>query len=120
MSAIRAIVISCVACFLANATLAADGITQDKAVAIASGYLRSPKVEIASFEISAERHTTPPRDAVIPVKRFGSHPFCAGYVYPAEEAVRWCLHGIRCGRHRRDSAALACTNDALREITTYT
>jgi hypothetical protein len=75
MSAIRAIVISCVACFLANATLAADGITQDKAVAIASGYLRSPKVEIASFEISAERHTTPPRDAVIPVKRFGSHPF---------------------------------------------
>jgi hypothetical protein len=75
VSAIRAIVIPCVACFVAAAALAADGITQDRAIAIASAYLRSPKVDITSFEISAERRTTPPRDSVIPVERFGSHPF---------------------------------------------
>jgi hypothetical protein len=75
MSAIRAIVISYVTCFLATATLAADRISEDKAIAIACGYLRSPKVDIASFAISVERRTTPPHDAVIPLERFGGHPF---------------------------------------------
>jgi hypothetical protein len=75
MSAIRVIVIPCVACFFTTATLAADRISEDKAIAIASGYLRSPKVDIASFAISVERRTTPPHDAVIPVERFGGRLF---------------------------------------------
>jgi hypothetical protein len=75
MSAIHAIVIPCVACLFATAALAADTISEDKAIAIAGDYLRSPKVDIASFDISAERRTTPPHDSMIPVERFGTHPF---------------------------------------------
>ena len=61
--------------FVVAGTLAADAITQEKAIAIASQYLRGPHVDITSFEISAERCTTPPCDAVIPPERFGSHAF---------------------------------------------
>jgi hypothetical protein len=59
---------------LATAVLAADAITQEKAIAIASEFLRSPKFDITSYEISAERCTTPPCDGShIPAERFGGH-----------------------------------------------
>jgi hypothetical protein len=73
MTVARAVIMS--GYLVATAILAADAITQEKAIAIASQYLRSPHVDITSFEISAERRTTPPHDAVIPPERFGSHPF---------------------------------------------
>jgi hypothetical protein len=65
-----------VGCLVATAILAADAVTQEKAIAIASEFLRSPKLDITSYEISAERCTTPPCDANhIPAERFGSHAF---------------------------------------------
>jgi hypothetical protein len=59
----------------AASCLAADAIGREKAIVIATEYLRSPHLDMASFEVSAERRTAPPADAVIPAERFAHHPF---------------------------------------------
>jgi len=67
--------LSLVGLWFSTSCFAADAVGQEKAIAIATEYLRTPHLDMTSFEVSAERRTTPPADAVIPSERFGHQPF---------------------------------------------